>query len=58
MLALGRAAGASLLFVMVWVAALALVGAASAFRSTLWTLAVGARRPDPAVIARPVDAHA
>jgi hypothetical protein len=42
--ALARAAGASLLFVTVWVAALALVGAASAFRSTLWTLAVSARR--------------
>jgi hypothetical protein len=42
--ALARAVGASLLFVMVWVAALALVGAASAFRSTLWTLAVSARR--------------
>jgi hypothetical protein len=46
---LARALGASLLFVTVWVAALALVGAASAFRSTLWTLAVGVRRAaDPA----------
>jgi hypothetical protein len=56
--ALARAAGASILFVAVWVAALALVGGASALRSTLWTLAVGARRPETAVVAWPVDAHA
>ena len=56
--ALARAAGASLLFVGVWVAALALVGAASAFRSTLWTLAVRAGRPEMAVVPWPVDAHA
>jgi hypothetical protein len=47
--ALARAFGASLLFVAVWVAALALVGAASAFRSSLWTLTVGVRHAaDPA----------
>ena len=56
--AFARALGASLLFVAVWVAALALVGAAGAFRSTLWTLAVGARRTEMAVVPWPVDAHA
>lgn len=56
--ALTRAVAASLLFVTVWVAAIALVGAASAFRSTLWTLAVGRRRaaePAPALFRKIPD---
>jgi len=57
-LALVAAAGSSILFVTVWTAAIALVGVASAFRSTLWTLTVGARPGHVAVLERRADAGA
>jgi hypothetical protein len=48
---------AALLFAVVWVAAIGVIGIASAFRSALWTLTIGGRNDVPVGVAWPVDVH-
>jgi hypothetical protein len=50
MLGLIGAVGAGVLFVTVWIAAIVLVGLASGFRASLWTMAVGAQPATAAIV--------
>jgi hypothetical protein len=56
--ALAGALGAAVLLALVWISAIALIGMASAFRSTLWTLTVARQSTEQVGVAWPADAHA